>query len=149
MEKKVQLQLVRTTERLPSGTGRMSKALLRSNSEKLLPEERDLIQFALDELLDSRRKLRCDLLSDPLERKTFGVTEQNAQEVLDRRLRMLESVTERISASTSSAAVRYRSQLSPSSRHVLASACRCTRACPSVCVIEGVYVLVCLRVCAR
>ncbi|CAE8621325.1 unnamed protein product [Polarella glacialis] len=75
------------------------------SSNNLTSLARNALGTNLGALLDARRDLRADLLEDPLELTTFGVSASNVGEVLETRLRLLEQVRDKISASTASAAV--------------------------------------------
>jgi pantothenate kinase len=77
----------------------------RAEDQSLTPVARKELGNSLGALLDARRALRVDLLEDPLELTTFGVSAGNVNEVLETRLQLLEQVQEKMSASTTSAAV--------------------------------------------
>ena len=78
------------------------------DDELLLPAVADQIDHHLEACLTARGFLHRELLADPLEAKSFGLTAANAADVLERRLQLLELAWRKMAESTEAGGVNER-----------------------------------------
>jgi pantothenate kinase len=74
-------------------------------SEKLTEEAAKEIDEKLESILAARSYLHEEMLSDPLEARSFGITAANVADVLECRLQLVERAVRKIEASTTAGTV--------------------------------------------